>query len=101
MGVKIFLWSLLFIIPGIIKSYEYAIIPYILADDATISTNDAFKRAKVLMTGNKWRLFKLEFSFIGWGLLCCLTFGVGVLFLMPYLNAAMAEFYVELKNKAN
>lgn len=98
-GVKTVLWSLLFVIPGIIKGFEYAIIPYILADDPTISTKDAFKKANTLMKGNKWRLFKLEFSFIGWILLSVLTFGVGVLFLMPYLNAAMAEFYVELKTK--
>ena len=52
-----------------------------------------------MMKGNKWRLFKLSFSFIGWGILCVLTFGVGTFFLMPYINAAFAEFYVELKNK--
>ena len=50
------------------------------------------------MNGNKWRLFKLEFSFIGWFVLCILTLGIGIFFLIPYLNAAMAEFYVELKN---
>ena len=98
-GIKTVLWTLLFIIPGIIKSFEYAIIPYILADDPEISTNDAFKKAKQMMNGNKWRLFKLEFSFIGWFLLCVLTLGIGTLFLIPYVNAANAEFYVELKNK--
>ena len=50
-----------------------------------------------MMSGNKWRLFKLNFSFIGWSLLCVLTFGIGTLFLIPYINAATAEFYVELK----
>ena len=97
-GIKTVLWTLLFIIPGIIKTYEYAIIPYILADDAEISSKDAFKKAKQMMKGNKWRLFKLEFSFIGWFLLCVLTLGIGTLFLIPYVNAATAEFYVELKN---
>ena len=97
-GIKIVLWSILFIIPGIIKCYEYAIIPYILADDAEITSKDAFKKAKQMMNGNKWRMFKLEFSFIGWYILCFLTLGLGTFFLMPYLNAAMAEFYVELKN---
>lgn len=97
-GIKTVLWSFLFIIPGIIKSYEYAIIPYILADDPEISSKDAFKKAKQMMNGNKWRLFKLQFSFIGWFVLCCLTFGVGVIFLMPYVSAANAEFYAELKN---
>ena len=98
LAVKVVLWSFVFIIPGIIKTYEYAIIPYILADDAEISSKDAFKKAKQMMKGNKWRLFKLEFSFIGWFLLCVLTLGIGTLFLIPYVNAATAEFYVELKN---
>lgn len=97
-GIKGFLWTCLFIVPGIIKMYEYAIIPYILADDAEISCKDAFKKAKQMMKGNKWRLFKLEFSFIGWFLLCCLTCGIGAFFLDPYYAAAMAEFYAELKN---
>ena len=98
-NIKTVLWSLLFVIPGIIKTYEYAIIPYILADDPEISSKDAFKKARQMMKGNKWRLFKLNLSFIGWGILCVLTLGVGTLFLMPYVNAAAAEFYVELKNK--
>ena len=97
-GIKTVLWTLLFIIPGIIKTYEYAIIPYILADDPEISSKDAFKKAKQMMKGNKWRLFKLEFSFIGWAVLCVLTLGIGTFFLIPYVNAATAEFYVELKN---
>ena len=97
-GIKTVLWTLLFIIPGIIKTYEYAIIPYILADDPEISSKDAFKKAKQMMKGNKWRLFKLEFSFIGWAILCVLTLGIGTIFLIPYVNAATAEFYVELKN---
>ena len=98
-GIKLVLWSLLFVIPGIIKSYEYAIIPYILADNAEISSKEAFKKAKEMMKGNKWRLFKLNFSFIGWILLSFLTLGLGVFFLIPYISAANAEFYVELKNK--
>ena len=98
-GIKLVLWTLLFIIPGIIKSYEYSIIPYILADDPEISSKDAFKKAKQMMKGNKWRLFKLEFSFIGWFVLCVLTLGIGTFFLIPYISAANAEFYVELKNK--
>ena len=97
-GIKLVLWSLLFVIPAVIKSYEYAIIPYILADDAEISSKDAFKKARQMMKGNKWRLFKLNLSFFGWGVLCFVTFGVGTLFLMPYVSAAAAEFYVELKN---
>ena len=56
-------------------------------------------KAKQMMTGNKWRLFKLSFSFIGWVLLCFLTLGIGTFFLSPYIEAAFAEFYTELKNK--
>lgn len=97
-SIKTFLWTLLFIVPGIIKSFEYAIIPYILADNSEITYKEAFAKAKEMMTGNKWRLFKLEFSFIGWALLCIPTFGIGVFFLAPYMEAALAEFYVELKN---
>ena len=99
MGIKLALWSMLFVSPGIIKSFEYAMIPYILADDAEISSKEAFQKARELMKGNKWRLFKLDFSFIGWYALCFLTLGLGTFFLLPYLNAATAEFYVELKNK--
>lgn len=97
--IKVILWTILFIIPGIIKGYEYAIIPYILADDPEISTKDAFKKAKEMMNGNKWRLFKLSLSFIGWILLCIPTLGIGALFLAPYIEAATAEFYTEIKNK--
>ncbi len=98
-GIKVVLWSLLFIIPGIIKTFEYAIIPYILADDAEITSKEAFKKAKQMMKGNKWRLFKLNLSFIGWGILCFFTAGIGTFFLMPYISAATAEFYAELKSK--
>ena len=98
-GIKILLWGCLFIIPGIIKSYEYAIIPYILADDPEITSKEAFKKARAMMKGNKWRLFKLYISFIGWGVLCVLTLGIGTFFLMPYVAAANAEFYAELKSK--
>ena len=101
MSIKLALWYCLLIVPGIIKSFEYAIIPYILADDPTISTKEAFKKANVMMKGNKWRLFVLDFSFIGWALLCVLTLGIGTFFLMPYVNAAAAEFYVELKGMQN
>ena len=98
-GIKLALWSLLLVVPGIIKSFEYAIIPYILADDPDITSKEAFKKAKEMMMGNKWRLFKLNLSFFGWGVLCVLTMGVGTLFLMPYVCAANAEFFAELKNK--
>ena len=98
MSVKIALWSLLLIVPGVIKSFEYAMVPYILADDGQISSKDAFQKSKQMMMGNKWRLFKLNFAFIGWILLCIPTIGIGAFFLIPYVDAANAEFYMELKN---
>ena len=98
-GIKLALWSLLLVVPGIIKSFEYAIIPYILADDPEITSKEAFRKAKEMMMGNKWRLFKLNFSFFGWFVLCVVTCGLGTPFLLPYVSAANAEFYAELKNK--
>lgn len=89
----IFLWSLLFVIPGIIASYSYAMIPYILADNPEISASEAIERSKQMMQGNRWRLFCLQISFIGWEILCVFTLGIGMLWLVPYMNAATAEFY--------
>jgi uncharacterized membrane protein len=86
-------------IQGIIKSFEYAIIPYILADDPEITSKEAFRKAKEMMMGNKWRLFKLNLSFFGWFVLCVVTCGLGTPFLLPYVSAANAEFYAELKNQ--
>ena len=98
-GIKIVLWSCLLLIPGIIKSVEYSIIPYILADDAEITSKEAFRKAKEMMMGNKWRLCKLYISFFGWFVLCVVTCGLGTPFLLPYVSAANAEFYAELKNQ--
>lgn len=98
MNFKIFLWSLLFIIPGIIKAYEYSMIPYILAEKPGISYADAFTLSKKYMTGNKMKLFVLELSFIPWWLLVALTCGCGLYFFYPYYEATYAEFYVAVKN---
>ena len=65
------LWALLFIIPGIIKSYSYAMTPFILAENPHMNALDAITRSRQVMDGNKWRLFCLQFSFIGWALLLC------------------------------
>lgn len=96
-AIKTYLWSLLFVIPGIIKAYEYSIVPYLLADNPYMTSSEAFAQAKDMMRGNKWRMFKLQFSFIGWIFLSVFTGGLGVYFLQPYMQAATAEFYVELK----
>lgn len=117
------LWSLLFIIPGIIKSFSYAMTPYILVENSDMSVSDAITESRRIMDGNKWRLFCLQFSFIGWKILCavpmmiavamlseiisrggtiemllwiipfCIPTFIGSLFLVPYQEAAQAAFY--------
>jgi uncharacterized membrane protein len=96
LGLYTFLWSLLLIIPGIVKAYSYAMASYILADNPAMDANGAITRSRELMRGNKWRLFCLDLSFIGWGILACLSFGVGLLWLVPYQSVARAKFYDEL-----
>lgn len=95
-GVYVFLWSLLFIVPGIIASYSYAMTEYILAEHPELTANEALAASKEMMDGNKWRLFCLHFSFIGWSILCAFTMGIGNLWLNPYKNAATAAFYREI-----
>ena len=87
------LWTLLFIIPGIVKSLSYAMTPFILEDHPEMTASEAIKASMKLMDGHKMDLFILGLSFIGWSLLACLTMGIGYLFLTPYINAAYAAFY--------
>lgn len=121
-GLYLFLWTLL-VIPGIVKGYSYAMTPYIMAEYPELTANEAITRSREIMDGNKWRLFCLGFSFIGWSLLCALPtllalgfiYGaiiraesltallwlipagipsfIGYLFLRPYQEAAYAAFY--------
>ena len=99
--VKTFLWSLLLVVPGIIAYYRYAMAPYILAEEPDIGASEAIERSKELMNGNKWRLFCLEISFIGWYLLSIVTLGLGLFFLQPYVKAAETAFYRELSAPAD
>lgn len=93
-----FLWTLLFIIPGIIKSYEYRMIPYIIADNTEITTAEAFAKSKEMMTGNKWNAFVLDLSFLGWHLLNICTLGIlGIFYLNPYVHQTDAALYQMLK----
>ena len=93
----ILLWSLLFIIPGIIATYSYSMTGYILADNPDMTADEAIARSKQMMDGNRWRLFCLQISFIGWSILSSLlTFGIGDLWLTPYRQAASAAFYREI-----
>lgn len=97
-GIYLFLWSLLCIIPGLIKSYSYRMVPYILADDPTISGKDAITLSRQMMDGNKWKAFVLDLSFLGWHLLSAVTLGlVGIFYVFPYMSATDAELYRELK----
>mgnify|MGYP000074377671 CR=1 FL=1 len=98
-GLYVFLWSLLLIIPGIIAAYSYAMTPYIMVEHPGYGANEAIGLSKELMRGNKWRLFCLELSFIGWGLLSTLTLGIGFLWLIPYTEAANAAFYRDVSGE--
>lgn len=95
--IFIVLWSLLFLIPGIIKAYSYAMTPFILEENPELSANEAIDRSRFMMRGHKFDLFWLQLSFIGWGLLCLLTAGIGLLWLVPYMQTATAAFYEEVK----
>ena len=97
MDLKTLLWLFLFIVPGIIKAYEYSMIPYLLAENPNLSADEAFSLSKQMTTGQKADLFVLDLSFIGWiilGLICC---GIGILFVLPYPQATRAEVYLNLR----
>ena len=96
-GLKIALWTLLFYIPGIVMSFAYAMTPYILEEHPEISGWDASTRSRAMMKGHKFDLFYLYLSFIGWFFLAILTAGIGLLWLSPYVDAAKAAFYNDLK----
>lgn len=96
----LFLWGMLFLIPGIIKRYSYRMVPYILADDPTIGALDAITLSREMMNGHKWKTFVLDLSFIGWDLLTVFTCGlVGVFYANPYQFSTGAELYQALKNQ--
>jgi len=95
-SVYVLLWSLLFIIPGVIATYSYAMTEFILAENPDLTASEAIARSKEMMSGNRWRLFCLHFSFIGWDILSSLTLGIGNLWLRPYKQAANAAFYREI-----
>ena len=129
-GLYTVLWTLLFVIPGIIKTYSYAMTPYILAENPGMTATEAITESRRIMDGNKWRLFCLSFSFIGWALLCAtpllialgilvgiavrtmslvtllwiiplsIPLSIGSLFLTPYQEATYAAFYREVSGTA-
>ena len=96
-GILITLWSLLLVIPGIIKSLSYAMTMYIVKDHPELTVNEAIDLSKDMMYGHKYDLFYLYISFIGWYLLSILTLGIGTFWLMPYIETAQASFYEDVK----
>jgi len=92
-GLYTFLWALLFVIPGIVKSFGYAMTPFLMAEDPNLTAKEAIKLSQERMMGHKGELLCLGLSFIGWSLLAALTGGIGNIFLNPYMNAAYAAFY--------
>ena len=97
--IYIMLWTLLFYIPGIVKSYSYAMTPYILLDKPELSATEAITESRNMMNGHKMELFLLDLSFIGWILLSFLTCGILFFYVAPYMQAARAEFYRTLKGE--
>lgn len=94
----ILLWTLLFIVPGIVAAFSYAMVYFIVADDEDAGPLEAIRRSKEIMTGNKWKFFCLNCRFIGWGLLAAFfTVGIGFLWLVPYMQTAYAKFYEDVK----
>ena len=97
MIIYTYLWSLLFFIPGVVKLYSYAMTPYLLKDEPELGTNATIEKSMKMMAGNKMKLLKLDFSFIGWIFLSMLTLNIGLLWVTPYMYTARAEFYEDLK----
>lgn len=94
------LWTFLFIIPGIVKAYEYRMIPYLMADCPQLRWREAFRISKEMMRGQKWNTFVLDLSFIGWHLLSGLTLGIlNIFYVNPYVHATDAELFLELKRQ--
>lgn len=101
MTLLIGLWMLLLYIPGIVKTYSYAMTPYLLVDRPELSTREAIHESRRMMNGRKWQLFCLHLSFIGWMLLSILTLGIGLLWLAPYMSGAQAAFYHNILEEEN
>ena len=98
-NLRILLWSLLLIVPGIIKAIEYMAVDYLLAEYPKMSLDRALKLSSEITMGQKWNIFKLWLSFFGWFVLCFITGGLGFIFLNPYLQATLAELYSALIEK--
>ncbi len=101
MMLFIVLWSLLFVIPGIVKGLSYSMAPYILGDCPEVKAKDALKLSMRMMEGHKAELFVMELSFLGWALLSALTAGILLIFYVgPYMNSTFAVYYLEVREEA-
>lgn len=100
-GIFTFLWSLLFVIPGIVKAISYSMSFYILAENPGMSASEALRQSKQMMDGHKMDYFVLQLSFIGWALLGTITFGLAYIYVIPYMSAAEANFYRAIKENSN
>lgn len=94
------LWSLLLVIPGIIKAFQYIFVPYILSDNPSIPGSRAREISRMMTNGEKGAIFVLMLSFLGWFILGTICFGVGIFFVVPYYEATMAELYIFLRDRA-
>jgi len=99
MGIFIYLWMLLLIVPGIIKTFAYSMSFYIMADNPNLTAREALNESKRITNGYKMKLFVLELSFIPWFMLCGITFGLAGIYVIPYVNATVANFYNAIKDQ--
>ena len=95
--LMVLLGALLFVVPGIILGYAYAMAPYILAENPEITGTEALRLSRQMMKGHKWELFWLELTFIGWSILAAFTLGLGNLALAPYQGISKASFYRDVQ----
>lgn len=93
------LWSLLFVIPGIVKSYSYVMAPYILAENQDLTAREALNESKRIMHGHKGELFVIMLSFIPWLMLGALTCGIVFIYVIPYMNMTIVNFYKQIKSQ--
>ncbi len=96
----IYLWSLLLLIPGIVKAFAYSMSSYVLADNPQMTAREALSASKNMMAGKKGKLFYLFLTFIGWSFLCGLTFGILAFYVLPYMQATLAAFYEDARVSA-
>jgi len=94
----LFLWSLLFILPGIVKSYSYRMVPYLISENPEMTAKEAIDKSREIMNGQKWNAFVLDLSFLGWIILSVLTLGIlAIFYVSPYIDQTNAELYHALK----